>query len=106
MATNVATKFIMPDGSEVDIMSGGTDKEWTKFMDVTIDSVDVYSCEQEIGFEADEIIIFFYTPAYTNGLSSMRIYGEHGLKRLLVQQNSWGDKTKEKYIRVHIKKNI
>lgn len=97
------------DGSaplSIEVPQGGgggtTEKEWAKFLDTTIKET-VGSFEHDIGFEANEIIIFFYTPKYSESVSSLKIYEDNSTKKQLFQDNSWGDSTREKYYRIHIK---
>ena len=56
--------------------------------------------EQNIGFSAKELVIFFYTPTMTEGVSSMKMYSQTGF--CFFQDNSWGDANREKYYRIEV----
>ena len=56
--------------------------------------------EQNIGFSAKELVIFFYTPTMTEGVSSMKMRSQTGF--CFFQDNSWGDANREKYYRIEV----
>ena len=67
--------------------------------DITVEET-VNQLEQDIGFSAKELVIFFYTPTMTEGVSSMKMYSQTGF--CFFQDNSWGDANREKYYRIEV----
>lgn len=78
-------------------MGGG--EPYQKIADITVEET-VNQLEQNIGFSAKELVIFFYTPTMTEGVSSMKMYSQTGF--CFFQDNSWGDANREKYYRIEV----
>lgn len=93
-----ATKIQLPNGKTVNL-SGGGGEPYQKIADITVEET-VNQLEQNIGFSAKELVIFFYTPTMTEGVSSMKMYSQTGF--CFFQDNSWGDANREKYYRIEV----
>ena len=78
-------------------MGGG--ELYQKIADITVEET-VNQLEQDIGFSAKELVMFFYTPTMTEGVSSMKMYSQ--TEFCFFQDNSWGDANREKYYRIEV----